>query len=420
VGRRLAIMADLPGPKIRIGQLDQEPIELAAGADFTLITAEIVGDLSRVSVSFDPLPQVVKPGNKIFLNDGLIELEVMRVAGEEVHCRVLVGGELRSRKGLNLPGIDLGINAFTAHDHDCLKFALEHGVDAVSQSFVESAADIEALRRAAADLGHNPFVIAKIERSRALGNLDDIFQAADGIMVARGDLGVEVPIEQVPVIQKELMRQANVRGKPVITATQMLESMTTSRRPTRAEATDVANAILDGTDCVMLSAESATGMFPVEAVTTLAKIATAIEPHRSGYQAQEILNPYDSEASINLSDIIAFSVESTLELISPAAIFVPTRSGATARSLARFHPPKWTVAVSSEESTCQRLQFSYGVYPVYEPDHPDDWNSFIRNWLKEHEVEGNLVILTEGPSRKRPDTNNRMEIIDLTAGPATT
>ena len=273
VDRRLAIMADLPGPKIRIGILAEEPIELAAGQEFVLTTAEITGNPTRVSVSFEPLPRVVQPGNRIYLNDGLIELEVQKTAGEEVTCRVLVGGELRSRKGLNLPGIDLGINAFTAHDRDCLKFALEHEVDAVSQSFVESAADIEALRRAASDAGSSPFVIAKIERSRALGNLEEIFQAADGIMVARGDLGVEVPIEQVPVIQKQLMHQANVLGKPVITATQMLESMTSSRRPTRAEATDVANAILDGTDCVMLSAESATGMFPVEAVTTLAKIA---------------------------------------------------------------------------------------------------------------------------------------------------
>jgi pyruvate kinase len=418
VERRLAIMADLPGPKIRIGQLSREPLELEPGAEFILTTDDIPGDLSRVSVSFDPLPRVVNPGDKIYLNDGLIELEVLKLAGTDVHCRVLVGGELRSRKGLNLPGIDLGINAFTTHDQECLKFALEHGVDAVSQSFVESAKDIEALRQAAIDLGHSPFIIAKIERSRALDNLEGIFQAADGIMVARGDLGVEIPIEQVPVIQKELMRQANILGKPVITATQMLESMTISRRPTRAEATDVANAILDGTDCVMLSAESATGLFPVEAVAMLAKIAAAIEPHRSGYQAQEILPPIEAGSIINLADLIAFSVETTLEKVSPAAIFVPTRSGATARSVARFHPPKWTVAVSSEQSTCQRLQFSYGVYPVYEPDHPDDWKSFIQNWLMAHEVEGNLVILTEGPSRKHPDTNNRMELIDLNAGPA--
>ncbi len=289
-------------------------------------------------------------------------------------------------------------------------------MDAVSQSFVESAADIETLRRTAADLGYNPFIIAKIERSRALGNLAGILQAADGIMIARGDLGVEMPIEQMAVVQKQLMRQANILGMPVITATQMLESMTASRRPTRAEATDVANAILDGTDCVMLSAESATGLFPVDAVTMLAKIAAAIEPQRSGYQAQEILPPLDRGGRVNLADVIAYSVETTLEKISPAAIFVPTRSGATARSIARFHPPKWTVAVSSEETTCQRLQFSYGVYPVYEPDHPEDWNAFIRNWLQEYEVPGNLVLLTEGPSRRHPETNNRMEIIDLNAG----
>jgi pyruvate kinase len=418
VGHRLAIMADLPGPKIRIGQIAQEPMELESGAEFTLTTTEIMGDLSRVSVSFAPLPHVVSPGDRIYLNDGLIELQVKQVAGEEVLCRVSVGGELRSRKGLNLPGIDLGINAFTAHDRDCLQFALECGVDAVSQSFVEAAADIEALRRAATDLGYSPFVIAKIERSRALENLDEIFQAADGIMIARGDLGVEMPIEQMAVVQKQLMRRANILGIPVITATQMLESMTSSRRPTRAEATDVANAILDGTDCVMLSAESATGMFPVDAVAMLAKIAGAIEPHRSGYQAREILPPIERGGTINLADLIAYSVETTLEKISPAAIFVPTRSGATARSIARFHPPKWTVAVSSEESTCQRLQFSYGVYPLYEPNHPDDWNTFIRDWLKANNVEGNLVILTEGPSRKHPETNNRMEIIDLNAGPA--
>jgi pyruvate kinase len=167
----------------------------------------------------------------------------------------------------------------------------------------------------------------------------------------------------------------------------------------------------------MLSAESATGLFPVAAVTMLAKIAAAIEPHRPGYQAQEILPPVKAGGKINLADLIAFSVETTLEKVSPAAIFVPTRSGATARSIARFHPPKWTVAVSSEQTTCQRLQFSYGVYPVYEMEHPDDWKSFIKNWLKAHNVKGDLAILTEGPSRKHPDTNNRMELINLKGSP---
>ena len=271
-GKQVAIMADLPGPKIRIGQIAEEPIELKPDDAFTLTTDEIVGDAGRVSVSFAPLPKAVKPGDKLYINDGYVEVEVRRIDGNNVHCRVLVGGKLRSRKGLNLPGIDLGISAFTDHDHECLKFALENGVDAVSQSFVETRADIDAVREAAVRLGHNPFIIAKIERVGARNHLNEILKTADGIMIARGDLGVEISIEHIAVVQKFIMRQANMLGKPVITATQMLESMSTHRRPTRAEATDVANAILDGTDCVMLSGESAMGEYPVESVAMLARI----------------------------------------------------------------------------------------------------------------------------------------------------
>jgi pyruvate kinase len=232
-------------------------------------------------------------------------------------------------------------------------------------------------------------------------------------MIARGDLGVEIPIEQIAVVQKRLMRQANLIGKPVITATQMLESMTENRRPTRAESTDVANAILDGTDCVMLSGESAIGKYPVDAVAMLAKIGAATEPHRIAYPVRETLKAGKGNEELSLPDLIAFSVETTLERISPAAVFVPTRSGYTARSIARFRLPVWIAAVSSQETTCQILQFSYGVYPVHEPEHPEDWNGFARQWLRTHGVDGDLVILTEGPSSKHPETNNRMEIIDL-------
>ncbi len=232
-------------------------------------------------------------------------------------------------------------------------------------------------------------------------------------MIARGDLGVEIPIEQIAIVQKHLIREAKRRGKPVITATQMLESMTTNRRPTRAEATDVANAILDGTDCVMLSAESATGRYPVEAVAMLAKIATAVEPHRPPTQMTDIIPETQPGEPLRLADIIAYSVQTTLARVAPAAIFVPTRTGATARSIARFHPRQWIVAISSEASTCQQLQFSYGVHPEYEPDHPVHWNDFIRSWLRSHQLSGRLAILTEGPSRRHPDTNNRMELIEL-------
>lgn len=411
--RRIAIMADLPGPKIRIGPLVKEPVELKPGDTFTFTTLNILGDAHRVSVTFSRLPQSVKPGDALFLNDGFIQLEAVKVEETNVVCRVLVGGEVRSRKGLNLPGIDLGISAFTDRDHQCLKFALEQGVDAISQSFVESGEDVARVREAAIDLGHNPFVIAKIERSRALERIDKILEAADGIMIARGDLGVETPIEQIALVQKQLTRKANLLGKPVITATEMLESMTHNRRPTRAEATDVANAILDGTDCVMLSGESAMGDYPAEAVTMLVKIAEAIEPQRPGHAVTEALKTTGHYGGSSLTDLIALSVETTLDRISPAALIVPTLSGTTARSIARFRPPVWITAVSPYETTCQRLQFSYGVYPIHEPDVPEDWNSYARDWLHNHEIEGTLVVLTEGPSTKHPEANHRMEIIDL-------
>ena len=412
-GRHVAIMADLPGPKMRIGQLAEEPIELRAGDHFILTSEDIIGNAERVSMSFAPLPQVVKPGDTLFLNDGIIQLEVIRITGNDVQCLCTVGGELRSRKGLNLPGIDLGISAFTEHDRRCLKFALENGVDAVSQSFVETAADIEAVRSAAAALGHNPFIIAKIERSGARDHLDEILMAADGIMIARGDLGVETPIELMAVVQKHLMRMAQRLGKPVITATQMLESMTEYRRPTRAEATDVANAILDGTDCVMLSGESAMGRYPVEAVSMLARIAAATEPHREQYRLKEALETLGRDKNLNVVDLIALSVHYTLEHVNAAGVFVPTFSGKTARSIARFRLPVWLTSVSRQESTCRYLQFSYGVFPVYDPDHPADWRAYTRDWLHSHGITGNIVIITEGPSVKYPEINNRMEIIDL-------
>ncbi len=412
-GRRVAIMADLPGPKMRIGQFAEEPIELEPGDAFILTTEEMVGDRNRVSVTFDRLPQAVNPGDRLFLNDGLIQLVVGKVEGNDVYCRVEVGGELGSGKGLNLPGIDLGISAFTDRDQECLKFAMEQGVDAISQSFVETAADINAVREAASALGHKPFIIAKIERAGALDQLDGILRAADGIMVARGDLGVEIPIEQIALIQKGMMEQANLLGIPVITATQMLETMTNNRRPTRAEATDVANAVLDGTDCVMLSGESAVGRYPVEAVKMLAKISAAIEPHRPPYRLQNILKAYGRDGNLSLPDLVALSVETTLERVSPAAIIVPTQSGYTARNIARFRLPVWVTAVSQQERTCRGLQFSYGVYPVHEPEHPEDWKAFSRGWLKSHELEGNLVVLTEGPSLRHPEGNHRMELIDL-------
>jgi pyruvate kinase len=355
---------------------------------------------------------VVKAGDTLFLNDGYVRLEVAGVHGSEVVCSVKVGGELRSRKGLNLPGIDLGVSAFTERDRECLSFALAKGVDAVSQSFVESAADIRAVREAAQASGYQPFLIAKIERSRALDHIDEIIDVADGIMIARGDLGVEVPIERIALIQKDLTRRANQRAKPVITATQMLESMTTNALPTRAEATDVSNAILDGTDCVMLSGESATGNHPVESVAMLGKIAAAVEPFRQRVRVREMYPNADRDR-IRPEHLVAIAVEAILDYSSPAAVFAPTLTGASARRLALLRLPVWTVAVSRSAKTCQDLLFSYAVRPVHEPDEPVQWKVYVRDWLHKQGISGGSVILTAGPSSTNPDANHRMEILEL-------
>jgi pyruvate kinase len=412
-GRRVAIMADLPGPKMRLGKIEPEPIQLHLGDRLTLTTEDIVGNVQRVPMSFERLPQVVKPGDRLFLNDGLVQLQVERVAGRDVDCTVAVGGELRSRKGLNLPGIDLGISAFTDHDRACLDFALKHGVDAVSQSFVETAADIDAVRAAATASGGQPFIVAKIERAGALVHFDDILKAADGIMVARGDLGVEVPIEEITLIQKELIAKANLAGKPVITATQMLESMVSSRLPTRAEATDVANAILDGTDCVMLSGESAMGKYPEEAVTMLARIAAATESRRPRAGLNALRESTRQAPPTTAAEAIASVVEHALDTVPCAAVLVPTRSGSTARMISRFKPAVWVAAPCADSAACQALAFSYGVHPIDYTEEPDNWRDFAARWVREHQLPGNIAMLVTGPSARNPDASYRVEFLRL-------
>jgi pyruvate kinase len=412
-GRRVAIMADLPGPKMRLGKIEPEPIQLAPGDRFTLTSEGIIGNAQRVSITFEQLPRVVKPGNRLYLNDGLVQLVVDRVTGNDVECTVAVGGELYSRKGLNLPGIDLSIRAFTEHDRACLEFALGEGVDAVSQSFVERRTDIEAVRAAATKIGRHPFIIAKIERADALAHYDEILAAADGIMVARGDLGVEVPIEEIANLQKQLIAKANLAGKPVITATQMLESMVNSRLPTRAEATDVANAILDGTDCVMLSAESAMGKFPEEAVTMLARIAAFTETHRPRTTLMARRELLQQQATMNGGDRMTSLVEHALDTVPCDLVLVPTRSGMTARILSRCKPPVWLVAPSRYAAVCQGLVFSYGVHPVENTDEDTDWREFIERWLRANDVTAKRVMLVAGPSPRHPNANHRIELMRL-------
>jgi pyruvate kinase len=407
-GKRLAIMADLPGPKMRIGEMEHEPVELIEGDKLTLTTRDITGNHECVSVTLKELPQIVHAGDKLFLNDGLISLRVTHVENNEVHCEVRSGGELRARKGLNLPGIEFGMGAFTARDRECLEFAASQKLDAISQSFVSNEKDIEQVKNACKQLEYNPFIIAKIERSNALENLKQILALADGIMVARGDLGVETPISGMAVVQKNIMREANRAGKPVITATQMLESMTNNRRPTRAEATDVANAILDGTDAVMLSGESAMGQYPVEAVQMLSQIAADTEPSRPPAGSDQRMRD-----NTCVSDLIAHTLQQAVHHLDPVAVIVPTRTGSMARNVARFRLPKWITAFSSREQTCQNLMFSYGVFPVHVEEEFQDWVPFTREWLKQQNRTAGLAVLSQGPSPEHPEASHRMEILDL-------
>ena len=413
-GKRVAILADLPGPKMRIGDLEEDFIILARNSRFILTAEDIIGTVKRVSMTMKELPGVVKKGDTLFLNDGLIELQVEGVEREDIHCTVIVGGRLRPRKGLNIPGIDLGTSAFTPRDRECLQFALENGVDAVGQSFVNTAQDVLDVRAAAKEMGFNPFIVAKIERASVWEHIDGILEVTDGVMVARGDLGVEIPIEEIAVAQKSITARANFFGVPVITATQMLESMTGNRRPTRAESTDVANAILDGTDCVMLSEESAMGEYPLESVQMLAKIATATEPHRLHRHSEFVLKPHALDYTPTIVDLIAVSIENILSKVdSPAGVLAPTTSGYMARSLTRFRLPVWIVAVSTSFKTCQDLMFSYGVIPMHEECRPKDWVACARDYAKNQGFEGTCFIKAEGPSLDHPDINHKMEIIEL-------
>ncbi len=413
VGQRVAILGDLPGPKMRIGKLAEEPLELREDDELVLQTEEILGDRQRVSMSFAGLPAAVRPGDTIFVNDGFIELEVQGVQATEVLTRVRVAGELRSHNGVNFPGIDLGIGAFTPRDHELLRFAAEQELDAVSQSFVQNAADVVAVREAAGALGYAPFLIAKIERSGAVEKIDEILAVADGIMVARGDLGVEIPIERIALTQKRLIEKAGLRSRPVITATQMLESMIDHSRPTRAEATDVANAILDGTDCVMLSGETAAGQRPAEVVAMMRRIAEQTEPFSDIGEPARVFEEARASGDISLPDLISLMTYLGTKALEPCVVLTPTRGGATARRVSRFRLPVWVVALSADEATCQSLQFSYGVHAVHETRSPEDRPAYARALLEELGIDGRLALLARSSGLADAGYTSHLDIIDL-------
>ena len=359
----IAILADLQGPKIRTGGLaGGSPVFLRAGQKFVITTARVLGDSTRVSTTFRQLPEEVRRGNHVLLSDGLIELRVEQVRGREVICQVLNGGALGEHKGINLPGIKLRVPALTLKDHQDLRFALEHGANYIAVSFVRRPEDVLLAKSLVRRAGAETPVIAKLEKPEAIENLDDILRVADGVMVARGDLGVEMSPEKVPVVQKTVIARARQFRRPVITATQMLESMTENPRPTRAEASDVANAIFDGSDAVMLSAETATGKYPVQAVRMMARIIEVAEG-----SITEFPRPVPQE-QLKVAETIAELVCHASRELRMKVIAVFSHSGFTARLVSRYRPLVPIVAFSPEAETRRRMALIWGVRPRYIAD----------------------------------------------------
>ncbi len=367
-GRAIALLQDLSGPKIRTGRArDPEGIELRDGARLKITTDESVeGTPELISTTYDPLPQDVKPGDRILLDDGNLELRVLGTSGDTVDCEVVHGGRLHTHKGMNLPGVRLSTPALTEKDRRDLAFGMANGVDYVALSFVRQPGDVAEVKALVAAGGARIPVIAKIEKREAVDQLPAILEVADGVMVARGDLGVELSTEEVPTLQKRIIESANAAGKVVITATQMLESMIESPRPTRAEASDVANAILDGTDAVMLSAETAAGRFPVAAVETMARIADYTEEHLSLRRTplRRRASPADPVAPV-VPRSLARVAATVAEELSCRLIVVFTESGSTARLVSSFRPGAPVVAITRHDAVYRQLALWWGVLPLH-------------------------------------------------------
>lgn len=418
--RAVAIIGDLQGPKIRIGKLENDEIRLSAGQELLLSTNDLTGNQQCIPVRFAELAREVHKGQRILLDDGLIELEVLDTLGEEVRCKVRSGGLLKSRKGVNLPDTLLSLPAFTEQDRKDIDFAIAADLDYLALSFVRTAADVQALKKYLASLEADLPIIAKIEKPQAVADFAAILEVADGIMVARGDLGVEIGPEQVPLIQKQIIRQCRETGKPVITATQMLESMVSQPRPTRAEASDVANAILDGSDAIMLSAETAVGKFPLEAVAFMDRMAQRVEndpPLRNS-----VFNLYPSgNGSCNLSDAIGEAACRTAANIEAAAILAFTQTGATATRLARYRPANPIYAITPSRKVRRRLTLYAGVRSL-QVEFQGDTEAQIRS-LEKAVLEagvlnrGDLVIITMGSPLAAQGTTNLMKAHRLSNGP---
>ena len=354
------IMQDLSGPKIRLGEFYQERVLLKAGDTITITTEKIIGDEKNVSINYPMFAKEVKKGDKIMVDDGKKKFEVISINGNKVLCKILVGGETKGRRGVNLPDSDISVSSLTDKDKKDIEFGIKNKVDFFAFSFVRKPEDVVELREILNKKKSKSKIIAKIETPQAVNNIDAILELCDGLMVARGDLAIEVPAEKVPMIQKMLIKKCNDAGKIVITATQMLESMIKSPVPTRAEVSDIANAIIDGTDAIMLSEETTLGDYPIEAVKIMTKVALDIE---SNFPEREISH-LDQKGDIGVTDSITGSIVKTAHNIGAKAIIALTKTGFTARMISRYKPVPFIIAVTSEEITFRQLNASFGCLPL--------------------------------------------------------
>ncbi|MCX6006041.1 MAG: pyruvate kinase [Chloroflexi bacterium] len=407
----LAILLDLPGPKDRTGKVKKGGVKLKEGAEFILTTRDILGDENQVSVDLPELPHHVKLGQEIFLDDGLIKLEVTSITHRDVNCRVIIGGRLFDNKGVTVPGVTWDVDSVTEEDWKSLDFAVKQGIDFVGLSFVSKAADVIEVKKFLQKNNSPAQIIAKIERTEALNNFDAILKAADGVMVARGDLGVQIPIQKVPIVQKELILKCNHVGKPVIVATQMLESMVDSPLPTRAEATDVANAIFDGADAIMLSEETAIGHYPVETVKMMSLIALEAE---AALPYHEYLASRGKDLQPLTDDAISYAACHTAHQLGAKAIVAYTASGSTARRVSKYRPETPIIAVTANETTRRQLSLSWGVtaLKISQPKVILSMFKAAASAVKKcgFAKAGDLVVVTAGIPMGKSGTTNMLKV----------
>ena len=407
----IAIMLDTKGPEMRIGKFVDNTVYLSAGQIFTLTSQDILGTVERVSVSYKNLPHEVMPGAHILLADGLVSLIVDKIDGDDIITKVQNNGEMSNNKRVAVPGVPINLPPISAQDVADILFGVKQEIDFIAASFVQKASDILAIRKVLEDVGSQVSIVAKIESPIGVDNIDDILKVADGIMVARGDLGVEIPTEDVPIVQKMLIHKCNIAGKPVITATQMLESMMVNPRPTRAEASDIANAIIDGTDAIMLSGETASGQYPVEAVQMMAKIAMRTE-------REVVYASMSTQKSIHTkgttTDAVSHATVQIAHELEAACIITATDSGYTARMISKYRPQAQIIAVTPYETTARLAQLLWGVYPLIIKRY-NDTDEMVENGIRAALIakvikDGDLVVITAGVPVGVSGTTNMIRV----------